>query len=114
MSGRKLGLAVLVLASSLLSIGMTQAAEFQRIPLPADAREQLRLEQKLPAVLHFYSRASQQELLSFYLQHLGQPSQQKVVAGQLQLNFLRNGEQIRVIIAERNGWRDVSLMVERR
>ncbi|KRS20385.1 hypothetical protein AAY72_14160 [Alishewanella sp. WH16-1] len=114
MSGRILTLALLGLSSILLGISSVQAAEFYRIPLPADAREQARLEQKLPAVLHYYSQLSAAELATFYQQQLGQPIQQKQHQQQLQLYFQRNSEQIRVVIAEQQGWRDVSLMVEKR
>lgn len=114
MSGRNLGWVLAGFSGILLSISAAQATEFYRIQLPADAREQARLEQKLPAVLHYYSRLSAAELASFYQQQLGQATQQKQHPQQLQLYFQRNGEQIRLVIAEQQGWRDVSLMVEKR
>jgi hypothetical protein len=114
MSGRNLSWVQLGLSGILLSISAAQATEFYHIPLPADAREQARLEQKLPAVLHYYSKLSTAELTSFYQQQLGQATQHKQHLHQLQLYFQRNDEHIRVVIAEQQGWRDVSLMVEKR
>ena len=98
-----------------LSAGpLTAAPAFQQIPLPDDAQEMARLEAKLPAVLHYFSRQSQQELLLFYVMALGEPNQQKTLVTQQQLYFFREQQQIRVVIAERNGWREVSVMVQGR
>ncbi len=103
--------------SLLLLISSSQIAAvpaFQQIPLPADAQELARLEAKMPAVLHYFSKQSQEELMLLYITALGQPVQQKTVASQLQLYFLREQQQIRVVIAQRNGYREVSLMVQNR
>ncbi|WP_445426354.1 hypothetical protein [Alishewanella sp. HL-SH06] len=101
----------------LLSVSAGQLAAapaFQQIPLPDDAQEMARLETKMPAVLHYFSQQTQQDLLLFYITALGEPNQQKTLATQKQLYFFREQQQIRVVIAERNGWREVSVMVQGR
>lgn len=106
---------ILVSLCSLISVADSAlATDFYGISLPTDAREQARLEQKLPAVLHYYSRMSATELVNFYQQQLGQPTQQKQYQQHTLLYFQRNDEQIRLVVAEQQGWRDISLMVEKR
>lgn len=88
------------------------AADFFQIPLAEDAREFARLEQKLPAVLSYYSQLSQAELTEFYLQRLGQPDNQQEVFGRQQLYYSLNNQSVRIYISSRDNWSQVDIMVQ--
>lgn len=91
---------------------LAQANTPELPPLPADARVQLQLTDKRPAVVHYYTRLSPSELLAFYQQQLGAPTTQKMQMQHLQLYFQHDGQRLRVVIREQDGWRDVSLMLQ--
>lgn len=104
----------LILVSTLLatlSLSST-AASFYQVPLTADAREFARLENKLPAVLSFFSKQSMAELQDFYRQQLGEPDNSAMVHGRLNLYYRVNQQQVRILISEQNDWRQVDIMVQ--
>lgn len=107
---------LLLLTVFCLSLGLQSAsataADLLQLPLPPDAREQMRLTDKTPAVLHYYTRLSFAELSAFYQQQLGSPIQQKTQLQQLQLYFQRDQQRLRIVIREQDGWRDVSIMLQ--
>ncbi|WP_215396406.1 hypothetical protein [Rheinheimera oceanensis] len=105
-------LAVL-LCLALLSYGQSVAAkDFYQIPLPEDAREFARLDNKLPAVLSYFSQQSNTALRDFYIQQLGQPNSSQTRYGRDHLYFTLNGNQVRVLISSRDNWRQVDVMVQ--
>lgn len=90
----------------------SHANDFYQIPLPADAREFARLDNKMPAVLSFFSQQSESALRDYYIQQLGQPNTAQVVYGREQLYFTVNGNQVRILISSRDDWRQVDIMVQ--
>lgn len=88
------------------------AEEFYQIPLAEDAREFARLDQKLPAVLSYFSQLSEMELRDFYLQQLGEPDNEQYLYGRQHLYFTLNGQQVRIHISSRDNWRQVDIMVQ--
>jgi hypothetical protein len=105
-------LAVL-LCLALLSYGQSVAAkDFYQIPLPEDAREFARRDNKLPAVLSYFSQQSETTLRDFYIQQLGQPNSTQTLYGREHLYFTLNGNQVRILISSRDNWRQVDVMVQ--
>lgn len=108
----------LILASTLLTMALATpslslaAVSFYQVPLSADAREFARLENKLPAVLSYFSKQSMPELQGFYRQQLGEPDNSVVVHGRLNLYYRVNQQQVRILISEQNDWRQVDIMVQ--
>ncbi|MBV2128101.1 hypothetical protein [Arsukibacterium indicum] len=104
----------LLLASSLLAaVSLNANADsFYQVPLTADAREFARLENKLPAVLSFFSRQSVSQLQDFYREQLGEPDNSVVVHGRLNLYYRVNQQQVRILISEQNDWRQIDIMVQ--
>lgn len=98
---------------ALLMHGQNVAAtDFFQIPLPDDAREFARLDNKLPAVLSYFSQQSESTLHAFYIQQLGQPNSTQTLSGRHHLYFTVNGNQIRILISSRDNWRQVDVMVQ--
>jgi hypothetical protein len=88
------------------------ANDFYQIPLPADVREFARLDSKLPAVLSFFTQQSAAAVREFYIQQLGQPNSEQMLYGREQLYFTVNAKPVRIIISNRNDWRQVDIMVQ--
>jgi len=108
---RSLALLMACALSALVSLNV-KADSFYQVPLTADAREFARLENKLPAVLSYFSRQSIAELQNFYQQQLGEPDNSAVVHGRLNLYYRVNQQQVRILISEQNDWRQVDIMVQ--
>ncbi|WNO60023.1 hypothetical protein [Rheinheimera sp. MMS21-TC3] len=89
-----------------------QAADFYQVPIAADAREFARLDNKLPAVLSYFSQKSMPELRLYYLQHLGEPFKAETIYGRENLFFHLDGKQVRILLSERENWRQVDIMVQ--
>ena len=101
-----------LLCLGLLFSSPLAAEEFYQIPLVNDAREFARLDQKLPAVLSYFSQLSETELRDFYLQQLGQPDNEQILYGRQHLYFTLNGQKVRIHISSRDDWRQVDIMVQ--
>ncbi|SEA93128.1 hypothetical protein SAMN04488051_10952 [Alkalimonas amylolytica] len=108
MSAPKLALSCLLL---LVTAGVQAAVNFEQWQTPQDAREFARLDNKLPAVLSYFSQQSQQQLQQFYQQQLGEPTEQRQRYGQLELHYAQTQQRIRIIISEQQQWRQVDIMV---
>ncbi|MAD77242.1 MAG: hypothetical protein CML20_21095 [Rheinheimera sp.] len=104
----------LFLASALFaSVSLNVSADsFYQVPLTADAREFARLENKLPAVLSYFSRQSMAELQDFYRQQLGEPDNSAMVHNRLNLYYRVDQQQVRILISEQNDWRQIDIMVQ--
>ncbi len=101
------------LALGACSTAFSSAANnFFHIPLASDAREFARLDNKLPAVLSYFSQQSELELHDFYVQRLGQPLSEQSLYGRQHLYFNVNGQQVRILISSRDDWRQVDIMVQ--
>ena len=87
------------------------AIDFNHWPKADDAREFARLDDKLPAILSYFSRQNQDELAQLYRQAFGAPAQELSRYGQLELHFIQPPHRIRVIISSQQEWQQVDLMV---
>lgn len=87
------------------------AIDFTDWPKADDAREFARLDDKLPAILSYFSQYSQAELAELYRQAFGAPANESSRYGQLELLFIQPSERIRVVISSQQQWQQVDLMV---
>ncbi|MCH8536575.1 MAG: hypothetical protein LAT66_02275 [Alkalimonas sp.] len=87
------------------------AIDFTDWPMADDAREFARLDDKLPAILSYFSQHSQAELAQLYRQAFGSPAQEASRYGQLELLFIQPSERIRVVISSQQQWQQVDVMV---
>lgn len=102
-----------VLLSSALFSSTSLANNFFDVPLYNDAREFARLDQKMPAVLSYFSQQTQSGLRDFYISELGEPLSEQLLYGRLSLHFNVNNQQVRVMISTQNNWQQVDIMVQR-
>lgn len=86
--------------------------DFFQLPIAADAKEFARLDNKMPAVLSYFSQQSEADLRDFYIQRLGEPLSEQNVHGRQHLYFNVNSQQVRVLISSQNDWRQVDIMVQ--
>ncbi|MFT5546405.1 MULTISPECIES: hypothetical protein [Rheinheimera] len=86
--------------------------DFYQIPVPTDAREFARLDNKMPAVLSFFSQQSESALRDYYIQQLGQPDMTQQHYGREQLYFTVSGNRVRILISSRDDWRQVDIMIQ--
>lgn len=103
---------LMVLGLLLASINVGYAKDFYQVPIADDAREFARLDKKMPAVLSYFSQQSMTALHDFYVQQLGQPNNAQTLYGRENLYFSVGGNQVRVLLSERNDWRQVDIMVQ--
>jgi hypothetical protein len=66
----------------------------------------------LPAVVNYYSQASEQEIINFYQQSFGDASSQERKRGRLTLTYQTSELVKRVIISKQNAKRQVDVIVE--
>ena len=104
---------VLSVAFTLLAFSAkSNANDFYQIPLPADAQEFARLDNKMPAVLSFFSQQSESALRDYFIQQLGQPRMTQQHYGREHLYFTVSGNRVRILISSRDDWRQVDIMVQ--
>lgn len=103
---------VLMFIVGLTTSGFSLAADFYQVPVVSDAREFARLDNKLPAVLSYFSQQNMTTIRQFYLQHLGQPVKVENIYGRENLFFTVDGHQVRILLSERDNWRQVDIMVQ--
>lgn len=81
------------------------------IPKVSDARVFAEFKDKMPAVVNYYTRKTEQEVISFYQQAYGEIINQERKRGRLTLNYSVEGKSIRVVISQQNNMRQVDVIV---
>ncbi|QOL25269.1 hypothetical protein LP316_13345 [Thalassotalea sp. LPB0316] len=82
------------------------------LPLMEDARVFYQDTAKLPYVANFYTRSSQQEIVAFYRDSLGEVTSQETKRGRLTLHFANADVQYRVVISQQNNMRQVDIIAQ--
>lgn len=82
------------------------------IPLLDGALVFANISDELPAVINYYTPASEQEVIDFYQQNFGDAISQERMRGRLTLTYLADDLVKRVIISEQNNKRQVDVIVE--
>jgi len=83
-----------------------------QIPIIKNAKVFAKLVDKMPAVVNYFTPATEQELISFYQQALGEVIVQERKRGRLTLAFISDLYATRVIISEQNNARQVDIIQE--
>ena len=94
-----------------LSYGQEQGAV--DIKVMAEARVFANFTDELPAVLNYFVKASEQDVIDFYRQAYGEPVTQERKRGRLTLQFSQAEKDIRVVISTQNNHRQVDILVEK-
>ena len=67
---------------------------------------------ELPAVVNYFTRATQEQIIDFYQQHYGEFLSQEKKRGRLTLTYQHKKQRVRVVISEQNSKRQVDIIVE--
>ncbi|QBG34262.1 hypothetical protein [Litorilituus sediminis] len=84
----------------------------QYIPVIANARVFANLTDELPAVMNYFTDASEEEVISFYQQSYGQAHTQERKRGRLTLSYTQGEQKMRVVISTQGNKRQVDVLVE--
>ena len=83
-----------------------------KIPTLADAKVFAEFTDSLPAVINYFTDASEAQVIEFYLQEFGVANSQERKRGRLTLNYAEGEEVMRVVISQQNKKRQVDIIVE--
>lgn len=84
----------------------------QYIPVIANARVFANLTDELPAVINYFTDASEEEVISFYQQSYGEAHTQERKRGRLTLSYTQGEQKMRVVISTQGNKRQVDVLVE--
>jgi len=105
-----------ILLSVSTSIYAIEESEVSRnsviIPMMTNAQVFADFSDDLPAVLNYFTRATEEQIISFYEQHYGEFISQERKRGRLTLIYQQEKHSIRVVISQQNKKRQVDVIVE--
>lgn len=104
----------ILFAYTLLNVNLAVADEKVMVVIPtmSDARIFAEFKDKIPAVVNYFSKSTEEEIISFYQKKYGQPLGQERKRGRLTLNFNQEMQNIRVVISHQNNMRQVDVIVD--
>ena len=84
------------------------------IPVIENAKVFADFSTEMPAVLNYFTSATETQVIDFYQQSFGTPISQERKRGHLTLSYLQEKQRTRVVISERNNKRQVDIIVEKK
>ena len=82
------------------------------IPMVENAQVFADFTDSLPAVLNYFTLATEEEIIDFYNQNFGESISQEIKRGRLTLIYSKENKTIRVVISQQNNKRQVDIIVE--
>lgn len=82
------------------------------IPVMEDAKVFAEFSDELPAVINYFTNASEEEVIDFYQTAFGEPLSQERKRGRLTLKYQEAEEAMRVVISQQNNKRQVDIIIE--
>lgn len=82
------------------------------IPVIENARIFAQFDDKAPAVVNYFTTATEQAVISFYQASYGEVVTQERKRGRLTVNYAKEQQQIRVVISQQNNMRQVDVIVD--
>ena len=82
------------------------------IPILEDAQVFAEYTDALPAVINYFSRASESQVVDFYQKAFGEPLSQERKRGRLTLKYSEGLEAMRVVVSQQNKKRQVDVIIE--
>ncbi len=82
------------------------------IPVLDDAQVFAELTGSLPAVINYFTNASEAQAIDFYQQAFGKANSQERKRGRLTLKYTEGEEAMRVVISQQNKKRQVDVIIE--
>lgn len=106
----------LLAGAVLLSLSLISFAEEKvthiSIPMIENAQVFANFTDDIPAVLNYFTSASEAQVIAFYQQHFGEALSQNRKRGRLTLSYLQEDKAIRVVISQQNNKRQVDVIIE--
>lgn len=109
--------ALLVGAALLTMSTMTLAnnnVEPVSIPMMDNAQVFADFTDDIPAVLNYFTTATEEQVIEFYQQQFGEAISQERKRGRLTLSYLQDKQMMRVVISQQNNKRQVDVIVEQK
>jgi len=82
------------------------------IPVLEDAQIFAEFTDSLPAVINYFTNASEDQVIDFYQQAFGEAASQERKRGRLTLKYTQGEEAKRVVISQQNKKRQVDVIIE--
>lgn len=106
------GAVVLSLSTLVLADNTENSAENSvSIPTLDNAQVFADFTDELPAVLNYFTLATEEQIIDFYDQNFGDSISQEVKRGRLTLTYKKEKQAIRVVISQQNNKRQVDVIV---
>jgi len=106
----------LLVSAILISYSFKVLAENEEsgfsIPTIANAQIFADFSDDIPAVLNYFTRATEDQIIGFYQKNFGESISQERKRGRLTLIFQQETKNIRVVISQQNKKRQVDVIVE--
>ena len=108
-------LSAILFAFTLLNANLAVAEESVTLSIPtmSDARIFAEFKDKMPAVVNYFSKSTEEDIIAFYQKEYGLPLAQERKRGRLTLTFNQEMQNIRVVISHQNNLRQVDVIVEK-
>jgi hypothetical protein len=81
------------------------------IDVMSDARVFAQYDEEIPAVINYYTKKSEQNVIDFYRGKYGSPSFSQRLKGRLTQKFMHDGKHFRVVISQQDNYRQVDVIV---
>ncbi|MFT5758619.1 MAG: hypothetical protein ACI9LM_003365 [Alteromonadaceae bacterium] len=104
----KLIITFIILLSAYFQVN---AAEKPVITVMDDARIFAQFDQEVPAVVSYFTKNTELDIISFYSDFYGKPLNNKTKKKYLALTFVDNQHNIRIIISQQDNLRQVDILV---
>ena len=104
------GAALFTLSSMTLA---KNADEVVSIPMLDNAQVFADFTDDIPAVLNYFTTATEEQVIDFYMQAYGEIISQERKRGRLTLSFQQENKLMRVVISQQNNKRQVDVIVEK-
>ncbi|PCH94551.1 MAG: hypothetical protein COB83_11155 [Gammaproteobacteria bacterium] len=83
------------------------------IPMLDNAQVFAEFTDEMPAVLNYFTLATEAEIIDFYQQHFNEPTSQERKRGRLTLTYQQEQQTVRIIISQQNNKRQVDVIVNK-
>ena len=104
---------LLLLIASFSAVSASENNDKVDIPVIDGARIFAQFDEKTPAVLNYFTPMTEDEVINFYSQSYGEPTQRERKRGRLTLNYQQELQQIRVVISQQSKLRQVDIIVDK-
>ena len=98
---------------SLSSVALASSNEIS-IPMLDNAQVFAEFTDEMPAVLNYFTLATEEQVVNFYQQQFNEPTSKERKRGRLTLTYLKGEQAIRVVVSQQNKKRQVDVIVEQK